>query len=250
MSRSLPDVRLSVRNPQTFSLGGPNYDIDFALLGPDLEALGRYAEAETVFALVGEQDIAQELEEIKTSMHVAEGGGIERLFQKKEHVTGVASGEDALQALRRQRVEVRRRAERAAERAHLDLHVGIELLEALGPEGHQVVQRVRTDGLEGSGNAGARLVVGGRLAARLAGHVLLAVHDHAVHQIANSPRPLSALLHAQHAEKIALHQHRGIGQIFVLVLITILLAYWSQLALLNLRKWQDCRLHQHMLLRL
>ncbi|HMJ89077.1 MAG TPA: efflux RND transporter permease subunit, partial [Candidatus Acidoferrum sp.] len=38
------DLRISVRNPQTFSLGGPNIDIDFALLGPDLETLSGYAE--------------------------------------------------------------------------------------------------------------------------------------------------------------------------------------------------------------
>ncbi len=38
------DLRISVRNPQTFSLGGPNYDIDFALLGPDLDSLSAYAE--------------------------------------------------------------------------------------------------------------------------------------------------------------------------------------------------------------
>ncbi len=38
------DLRISVRNPQTFSLGGPNFDVDFALLGPDLETLSRYAE--------------------------------------------------------------------------------------------------------------------------------------------------------------------------------------------------------------
>src|SRR5262249_49508148 len=38
------DLRISIRNPQTFSLGGPNYDVDFALLGPDLESLSRYAE--------------------------------------------------------------------------------------------------------------------------------------------------------------------------------------------------------------
>jgi HAE1 family hydrophobic/amphiphilic exporter-1 len=37
------DLRCSVRNPQTFSLGGGNWDIDFALLGPDLEALAGYA---------------------------------------------------------------------------------------------------------------------------------------------------------------------------------------------------------------
>ena len=40
----IPDIRVSIRNPQTFSLGGPNYDIDFAVLGPDLDALADYAE--------------------------------------------------------------------------------------------------------------------------------------------------------------------------------------------------------------
>lgn len=42
--RQIPNVRASVRNPQTFNLGGPNYDIDFSLLGPDLESLSTYAE--------------------------------------------------------------------------------------------------------------------------------------------------------------------------------------------------------------
>jgi len=42
--RKFADLRVSVRNPQTFSLGGPNYDIDFALLGPDLESLASYAD--------------------------------------------------------------------------------------------------------------------------------------------------------------------------------------------------------------
>jgi HAE1 family hydrophobic/amphiphilic exporter-1 len=37
--RSLPDVRVQVRNPQTFVGGGPNWDIDFSLLGPDLNTL-------------------------------------------------------------------------------------------------------------------------------------------------------------------------------------------------------------------
>jgi HAE1 family hydrophobic/amphiphilic exporter-1 len=43
--RKYPDVRSSVRNPQTINMGGPNFDIDLALLGPDLVELGRYAEA-------------------------------------------------------------------------------------------------------------------------------------------------------------------------------------------------------------
>jgi HAE1 family hydrophobic/amphiphilic exporter-1 len=42
--RKFGDLRISVRNPQTFSLGGPNYEIDFALLGPDLESLAAYAD--------------------------------------------------------------------------------------------------------------------------------------------------------------------------------------------------------------
>lgn len=42
--RNLPDVRVAIRNPQTFVGGGPNWDIDFALLGPDLDVLNGYAE--------------------------------------------------------------------------------------------------------------------------------------------------------------------------------------------------------------
>ena len=39
-----PDVRAQVRNPQTFTGGGPNYDIDFSFLGPDLDTLYNFAE--------------------------------------------------------------------------------------------------------------------------------------------------------------------------------------------------------------
>jgi hydrophobic/amphiphilic exporter-1 (mainly G- bacteria), HAE1 family len=42
--RKIPDIRVQVRNPQTFVGGGPNFDIDFALLGPDLDVLFKYAE--------------------------------------------------------------------------------------------------------------------------------------------------------------------------------------------------------------
>jgi len=42
--RKIPDIRAQVRNPQTFVGGGPNFDIDFALLGPDLDVLYKYAE--------------------------------------------------------------------------------------------------------------------------------------------------------------------------------------------------------------
>ncbi|HEY9174748.1 MAG TPA: efflux RND transporter permease subunit, partial [Verrucomicrobiae bacterium] len=42
--RALPDVRIAVRNPQTFVGGGPNFDIDFAILGSDLPTLFNLAE--------------------------------------------------------------------------------------------------------------------------------------------------------------------------------------------------------------
>jgi HAE1 family hydrophobic/amphiphilic exporter-1 len=42
--KKFPSVRGAVRNPQTFIGGGPNFDIDFALLGPDLDTLYSYAE--------------------------------------------------------------------------------------------------------------------------------------------------------------------------------------------------------------
>jgi HAE1 family hydrophobic/amphiphilic exporter-1 len=39
------DLRCSVRNLQSFNIGGGNFEIDFSILGPDLEALARYGEA-------------------------------------------------------------------------------------------------------------------------------------------------------------------------------------------------------------
>jgi hydrophobe/amphiphile efflux-1 (HAE1) family protein len=43
--KSVPDVRVSVRSSQaSISLGGPNFEIDFSILGPDLESLAKYAE--------------------------------------------------------------------------------------------------------------------------------------------------------------------------------------------------------------
>jgi HAE1 family hydrophobic/amphiphilic exporter-1 len=42
--RAVRDVRVAIRNAQTFMGGGPNTDIDFALLGPDLNTLFNYAE--------------------------------------------------------------------------------------------------------------------------------------------------------------------------------------------------------------
>jgi hydrophobic/amphiphilic exporter-1 (mainly G- bacteria), HAE1 family len=42
--RQFSDLRVAIRNPQTFIGGGANFDIDFALLGPDLGTLGKYAE--------------------------------------------------------------------------------------------------------------------------------------------------------------------------------------------------------------
>jgi HAE1 family hydrophobic/amphiphilic exporter-1 len=38
------DLRCSVRNPPSFNIGGGNFEIDFAILGPDLDALARYGD--------------------------------------------------------------------------------------------------------------------------------------------------------------------------------------------------------------
>jgi HAE1 family hydrophobic/amphiphilic exporter-1 len=40
--RKYPDLRVSVRNFPTFNIGGGNYDIDFVVRGPELEALAAY----------------------------------------------------------------------------------------------------------------------------------------------------------------------------------------------------------------
>ena len=42
--RYLTDLRIAIRNPQTFVGGGGNFDIDFALLGPELDVLASYAD--------------------------------------------------------------------------------------------------------------------------------------------------------------------------------------------------------------
>src|SRR4051812_22806469 len=42
--KALPDVRISIRNPQTFIGTGPSYEIDFAVLGPDMDVLFDLAE--------------------------------------------------------------------------------------------------------------------------------------------------------------------------------------------------------------
>jgi HAE1 family hydrophobic/amphiphilic exporter-1 len=42
--RKFPDLRTAVRNAQSFNLGGGNFEIDFVLRGPDLEALAEYAD--------------------------------------------------------------------------------------------------------------------------------------------------------------------------------------------------------------
>ncbi|MHC1763697.1 MAG: efflux RND transporter permease subunit [Verrucomicrobiia bacterium] len=42
--RDLPDLRIAIRNPQTFVGGGGNFEIDFSLLGPELEVLADYSE--------------------------------------------------------------------------------------------------------------------------------------------------------------------------------------------------------------
>jgi HAE1 family hydrophobic/amphiphilic exporter-1 len=39
-----PDLRCSVRNAPSFNIGGGNFDIDFAILGPDLDELARFGD--------------------------------------------------------------------------------------------------------------------------------------------------------------------------------------------------------------
>ena len=39
-----PDLRCSVRNQPSFNIGGGNYEIDFSILGPDVQSLARYGE--------------------------------------------------------------------------------------------------------------------------------------------------------------------------------------------------------------
>ncbi len=43
--RKYRDLRVSVRNPTGFNIGGGSFDIDFVLKGPDLKALSTYAES-------------------------------------------------------------------------------------------------------------------------------------------------------------------------------------------------------------
>ncbi len=42
--RKFPDLRCSVRNQRSFNIGGGNFDIDFAIRGPDLVGLDRYGQ--------------------------------------------------------------------------------------------------------------------------------------------------------------------------------------------------------------
>jgi HAE1 family hydrophobic/amphiphilic exporter-1 len=42
--RKFPDLRVSVRNVPSFNIGGGNFEIDFSILGPELDELARYAE--------------------------------------------------------------------------------------------------------------------------------------------------------------------------------------------------------------
>ncbi len=42
--RKYSDLRIAVRNLQTFNIGGGNFDLDFIIRGPELEALARYTE--------------------------------------------------------------------------------------------------------------------------------------------------------------------------------------------------------------
>jgi HAE1 family hydrophobic/amphiphilic exporter-1 len=43
--RAYKDLRVAVRNLQTFNIGGGNWDLDFIIRGPELEALAQYTDA-------------------------------------------------------------------------------------------------------------------------------------------------------------------------------------------------------------
>jgi HAE1 family hydrophobic/amphiphilic exporter-1 len=43
--RAYTDLRVGVRNLQSFNIGGGNFDVDFIIRGPELESLARYTEA-------------------------------------------------------------------------------------------------------------------------------------------------------------------------------------------------------------
>ena len=69
--RKFPEVRAQIRNPQSFSGGGPNFDIDFSLLGPDLNVLFDYAERlRTNAAALGIQDADTTLKLDKPELRV------------------------------------------------------------------------------------------------------------------------------------------------------------------------------------
>ena len=69
--RKFPEVRAQIRNPQSFSGGGPNFDIDFSILGPDLNVLFDYAERlRTNAAALGIQDADTTLKLDKPELRV------------------------------------------------------------------------------------------------------------------------------------------------------------------------------------
>jgi hydrophobic/amphiphilic exporter-1 (mainly G- bacteria), HAE1 family len=45
LGRQYPDLRVAVRNLQSFNIGGGNFDVDFIVRGPELERLSEYTEA-------------------------------------------------------------------------------------------------------------------------------------------------------------------------------------------------------------
>jgi hydrophobic/amphiphilic exporter-1 (mainly G- bacteria), HAE1 family len=70
--KQFKDLRISVRNPQAFSLGSAPVDIDFNIRGPDLKVLSQYAEAlrEKVLAIEGIADADTTLKIDKPELRV------------------------------------------------------------------------------------------------------------------------------------------------------------------------------------
>jgi len=91
--QGFPEIRAAVRNTQTFVGGGPNFDIDFALLGPDLHVL--FDQAERLRRRAGElglQDADITLKLDKPELHA-------RIDRDKAADLGV-DAEDVATALR------------------------------------------------------------------------------------------------------------------------------------------------------
>ena len=68
--RVYTDLRVAVRNLQTFNIGGGNWDLDFIIRGPELEALAQYTNALRQQA----PDLGIRTEDIAAALRLMKGG--------------------------------------------------------------------------------------------------------------------------------------------------------------------------------